>query len=87
MTVDPAIRPLDPGRLGTLVETEGYQAFRHRCSSCHAPPNPAMHASGEWRGVVRRMGDWMKAVGVMPMQAVDSAAIITFLERASGGHN
>jgi hypothetical protein len=83
MTVDPAIRRLDPGRLGKLVESEGYHAFLHRCSSCHVPPDPSMHEPGEWQGIVRRMSDWIRAVGVMPMPAADSAAINALLERAA----
>jgi len=79
----PDIRPLRSGRLGRLTESAGYHAFRHRCSSCHTPPDPAMHTLGEWRGIVRRMGEWMDAAGVMPMAPADTAAIGAFLERAA----
>jgi len=83
MTADPPIRPLRSGRLGKLAESEGYHLFLHRCGSCHMPPDPAMHEPAEWRGVVRRMRDWMSAVGVMPMSAPDTVALIDFLERAA----
>lgn len=79
IVVDPVIRPLRSRRFRGRESGE-YHAFRHRCSSCHVTPDPSMYGPGEWRGVVRRMGDWMKAAGVMPMPAADSAAINAFLE-------
>lgn len=81
--VRPAVRPLDPDRLGNLTRTEGYRRFLNRCTSCHDTPDPSIHGPSDWRAVVRRMAGWMEKAGVLPIAAADSTAIIEFLEQAA----
>ncbi len=79
----PAVQPLDVRALGTEARSPGFQAFHHRCTSCHETPDPSMHDPAGWDSVVTRMDGWMHSAGVMPMQAEERQAIGRFLQRTS----
>ena len=79
----PAVRPLNVQALGKEAGSPGFQAFHHRCTSCHRTPDPSMHGPAGWDSVVTRMAGWMQSAGVMPMQAEERREIVRFLQRTS----
>lgn len=79
----PRVTPLDEDALGGLARSPDYPVFLHRCTSCHATPDPGMHEPGQWRGVVRRMDGWREKAGVMPITDDEREAVVRFMDRAA----
>ena len=77
-----ALRAIDPGAL-PAAGAEGAGLFRDRCSQCHALPDPAQHTPEEWPGVVERMRDNMKRMGVDGLSEAEATAITGYLQDAS----
>lgn len=76
-----AMRAIDPG---SAPAGAGSEAFRDRCSRCHALPDPAAHAPGEWPAVVERMRGNMERAGVEGLSDAEAEAIVGYLRRSSG---
>lgn len=64
----------------------GARLFADTCSRCHALPDPAQHAPGEWPGVVARMRANMRAMRVEEITDEQAAAIVDYLERVTAAH-
>ena len=81
----PEVRPLNRSRLGPAGKSSDFHAYFQRCTSCHATPDPSLHAPAEWADVVLRMDGWMEAAGLLPMEERERAAVLRFLIAASSG--
>lgn len=81
----PEVRPLNRSRLGPAGKSADFHAYFQRCTSCHATPDPSIHAPAEWADVVVRMDGWMEAAGLLPMEERERAAVLRFLIAASSG--
>lgn len=55
--------------------------FARTCSRCHALPDPAQHAAGEWPGVVERMRENMRRMEVDGITDEQAGRIVEFLQR------
>ena len=58
-----------------------YHHFRHRCLSCHALPDPRLHAASEWPAIVARMDRNLAAAGLYRLTADEQRKIAGFLMR------
>lgn len=80
----PVVVELEAGRADRLESVDGFHSYVHRCTSCHATPDPAMHAPEDWLPVVERMSAWMSSAGLLPMESSERARIELFLSKAGG---
>ena len=53
----PVVTPMDAARSGVALAElqQGRSLVAAKCSSCHAPPQPAEHRSGEWPKMIDEM--------------------------------
>jgi hypothetical protein len=75
------VQPL-PDRLARRLHREpDFQRLSHRCGVCHATPDPALHTSAEWPGVIARMSATIDAAGLLPLTTSDEMAILRVLRQ------
>ena len=58
-----------------------YHHLRHRCFSCHALPDPRLHAASEWPAIVARIDRNLAAAGLYRLTADEQRKIAGFLMR------
>jgi hypothetical protein len=75
------LAPIDRKRLGGDTLSHEFIRYMHRCLSCHAAPDPAIHGYDRWVHVVQRMNGNMAAAGLLPLGDEDRAAVLLFLEK------
>lgn len=86
-----ALAPIDesaPPALKRELAGDDGRMFAQACSQCHALPDPASHAAGDWPDVVRRMQGYMQWMNRVAGDRADPrepqlrpAAITAFLQR------
>lgn len=79
-----ALRAIPEERLPE-AGNEGAPVFARTCSRCHALPDPGQHTAAEWPGVVARMRENMRAMGVEEITDAQARAIIGYLQRVAEG--
>ena len=75
------VTPFDSTSFAGSTATQQFHAFKHRCGACHLPPDPRMHRSKEWDGVVTRMERTIGNAGLLPIAPADRAMIVEFLRQ------
>ena len=75
--------PIDTARFTGRTATQQFHAFKHRCGSCHLPPDPGMHRSYEWESVVTQMERTVGHAGLLPIPPADRDMILKFLMQYS----
>ena len=75
------VTPFDSTSFAGSTATQQFHAFKHRCGACHLPPDPRMHRSNEWDGVVTRMERTIGNAGLLPIAPADRAMIVEFLRQ------
>lgn len=73
------VTPFDSASFDGRMDTHQFHAFKHRCGACHLPPEPRMHRSYEWEGVVGQMERTIGHAGLLPIAPADRAMILDFL--------
>ena len=71
--------PIDRARYTDLSAPAG-KLFEATCSQCHVLPDPRQHTANEWRGVVGRMTQNMKAMGKPLPDQTTLETVIEFLQ-------
>ena len=75
-----ALTPARPDALGP-ADAPGLSLFKTACSQCHALPEPRLHTSAEWPGIVERMRTNMKRMGKPVITDRERDAIVGYLSR------
>jgi cytochrome c5 len=65
-----------------LPAASGRALFSRTCSRCHALPAPSQHTAAQWPGVVERMRQHMRQMGVGSITDRQAADIVAYLRRA-----
>ncbi len=63
-----------------LKDPDAFQFFWY-CSTCHAAPDPTIHAPEEWKKVVTRMNNHRKHWGRPEMASSEMEEIVKFLSK------
>jgi len=67
-------------------DTEAARLYLQKCGLCHVAPEPSLHTSKVWFGVVQRMQMRMRSRGVQPLEKVELDAVLGYLQRHAGSH-
>lgn len=73
-----ALRPASAETLGP-PGTPGLALFRQTCSQRHALPDPGLHTTDEWPGVVERMQKNMKIMGKPVITDQEREELVSYL--------
>jgi hypothetical protein len=77
------VAPLNPRRLAGDTIGYAFDRYHHRCSACHAVPDPRLHTPARWRGVIDRMNNHARSAGLLPISGLERDSIQGFLDRHS----
>lgn len=77
---DHALKTVSPEDMPD-AEGEGAQAFRQKCSRCHALPAPDLHTATQWPDVVERMQSHMKITHLPELTEDELISVKNYLER------
>ncbi len=75
-----ALRPASAEALGP-PGTPGLALFRQTCSQCHALPDPGLHTTDEWPGVVERMQKNMDIMGKPVITDQERDELVSYLSQ------
>jgi hypothetical protein len=73
--------PMNVNRLRGDTTGYAFDRYNHRCSACHAVPDPRLHTPREWRGVLDRMNNHARSAGLLPIGGAERDSIQAFLDR------
>ncbi len=75
-----ALRPLAPA----LVTSTPRQIYVAACGDCHTAPDPRAYLSGDWPGLLARMGQHRVTMARTPLTGEQRAAIDAFVQEIAG---
>ena len=64
-------------------ESPGARQFKKICTQCHLLPDPKLHTSEEWGGVVERMRMNMRVIGKPAISDQERDGIVSYLQSVS----
>jgi cytochrome c2 len=73
-----ALKSVSPNTLPS-PESRGAVLFKEICSQCHSLPDPKLHTSEEWPGVVERMQNNIRTMNKKVLTDQEKKAIIAYL--------
>jgi hypothetical protein len=78
------VAEMNPRRLRGDTMGYAFHRYSHRCSACHALPDPRIHTTRAWPGVIDRMNNHARSAGLLPIDGLERDSIQAFLRRHSG---
>ena len=61
--------------------SDDVKLYIEKCGSCHGAPQPSIHIKKDWPGVLNRMRFRMTSKKVVPLNQIESAKILDYLQR------
>jgi cytochrome c5 len=75
-----SLRSISPGILPS-PESHGATLFKDRCSQCHSLPDPKVHTSAEWAGIVEKMQAYMQSMDKRVITGDEEKEIADYLQK------